>query len=74
DCPRETYRYVIADSRPLFFASGYPRSIPGVPPERNLTGISFAVANMTGFVSLAKQAFLNASSGELERALIEACA
>ncbi|MCI0392079.1 MAG: S8 family serine peptidase [Acidobacteria bacterium] len=74
ECPRETYRYEIVDSRPLFFASGYPRSIPGVPPERNLTGISFTVANMAGFVTRAKQAFLNASSVELERVLIEACA
>jgi subtilisin family serine protease len=74
ECLRETYRYEIVDSRPLFFASGYPRSIPGVLPERNLNGISFAVANMTGFVTRAKQAFLNASSVELERVLIEACA
>ena len=29
-------------------ASGYPRPIPGVPVERNLRGISFAVANATG--------------------------
>jgi len=71
ECPRETYRFEIADSRPLFFASGYPRSIPGVPPERNLTGISFAVANMSGFVSRAREAF---SAASLERALIEALA
>ena len=32
-------------------ASGYPRPIPGVPPERNLFGISFAVANATGFLA-----------------------
>jgi hypothetical protein len=32
-------------------ASGYPRPIPGVPPERNLTGLSFAVANATGFLA-----------------------
>lgn len=31
--------------------SGYPRPIPGVPPERNLKGVSFAVANMTGFAA-----------------------
>lgn len=29
-------------------ASPYPRPIPGVPLERNLNGISFAVANVTG--------------------------
>jgi len=33
-------------------ASGYPRPIPGVPPERNLKGISFAVANATGLLAL----------------------
>jgi hypothetical protein len=32
-------------------ASGYPRPIPGVPPERNLSGVSFAVANATGFLA-----------------------
>ena len=51
NCPRDAYRY--ADG--TFFASGYPRSIPGVPAERNLNGISFAVANMTGFVARARE-------------------
>jgi subtilisin family serine protease len=32
-------------------ASGYPRPIPGVPVERNLKGISFAVANATGLIA-----------------------
>jgi hypothetical protein len=32
------------------FASPFPRPIPGVPPERNLQGISFAVANVTGYL------------------------
>ena len=32
-------------------ASGYPRPIAGVPPERNLNGISFAVANATGVLA-----------------------
>lgn len=31
-----------------YAASPFPRSIPGVPRERNLRGISFAVANLTG--------------------------
>jgi hypothetical protein len=38
-------------TRPLFRASGYPRPIPGVPREKNLAGISFAVANTTGFIA-----------------------
>ena len=32
-------------------ASIYPRPIPGVPRERNLNGISFAVANVSGFLA-----------------------
>ncbi|MBA3271999.1 MAG: hypothetical protein H0T71_15960, partial [Acidobacteria bacterium] len=32
-------------------ASGYPRPIPGVPPERNLNGLSFAVANASGLLA-----------------------
>lgn len=32
-------------------ASGYPRPIPGVSPERNLKGVSFAVANATGLLA-----------------------
>jgi hypothetical protein len=34
-------------------ASGYPRPIPGVPPEKNLKGLSFAVANASGLVARA---------------------
>jgi hypothetical protein len=48
DCPRDQYRCLGPQE---FAASGYPRPIPGVPPERNLNGISFAVANMTGFLA-----------------------
>ena len=32
---------------------GYPRAIPGVDPERNLKGLSFAVANVTGIAARA---------------------
>ena len=46
-CPRECFRY--RDG--VFLASPYPRPIPGIPPERNLNGVSFAVANMTGLVA-----------------------
>jgi len=50
-CSRDRFRY--RDG--LYLASPYPRPIPGVPPERNLHGVSFAVANMTGFVALAME-------------------
>ena len=53
NCPRDEYD---VDGVTVFRASGFPRPIPGVPPERNLNGISFAVANMTGFVARALQA------------------
>ena len=32
-------------------AAPYPRPIPGVPRERNLNGVSFAVANATGMLA-----------------------
>ena len=47
DCPRDRYRLVDG----VYYASGYPRPIPGVPKERNLRGISFAVANVTGLLA-----------------------
>jgi subtilisin family serine protease len=52
--PREGCRAFRAhDGEVTFAASGYPRPIPGVPPERNLNGQSFAVANVTGLVAQA---------------------
>lgn len=53
DCPRESYSCIETAGEAEFGASGYPRSIPGVPREHNLSGASFAVANLTGFVVLA---------------------
>jgi subtilisin family serine protease len=51
-CPRGQYRTSdLTDGRTLYHASGYPRPIPNVPPERNLKGISFAVANVTGLLA-----------------------
>ena len=50
DCPRESYYCRLMPGGLAVIASGYPRSLSGVPPSRNLHGISFAVANTTGFV------------------------
>jgi hypothetical protein len=56
-CPREAVRVVErADGTWVCRASGYPRPIPGVPPERNLRGVSFAVANVTGLLARALEA------------------
>lgn len=48
---RHTYRLSDSAEEPRYWASGYPRPLPGTPMERNLCGISFAVANMTGFAA-----------------------
>jgi len=69
ECPRESYRCVRTDRGVEFRASGYPRSIPGVPPERNLSGMSFAVANLTGFVVRACKGKTN-SYDEIYQAMI----
>lgn len=53
-CPRDALRSASIDGVVVFRASGYPRPIPGVPPAANLHGISFAVANVTGFVASAR--------------------
>jgi hypothetical protein len=52
-CERDAYRLVEIDGRISIAASGFPRDIPNVPRERNLSGISFAVANASGFVARA---------------------
>jgi subtilisin family serine protease len=49
--PRDTCRARDANGEIEIAASGYPRPIPGVPPERNLRGVSFAVANATGILA-----------------------
>jgi len=55
DCERDTYKSSMVNGDLVFYASGFPRPVPGVPPSRNLQGISFAVANMTSFIVRACQ-------------------
>ena len=51
-CPRLSVEVgTDAGHRPVCRASGYPRPAPGIPPERNLKGLSFAVANVTGVLA-----------------------
>jgi subtilisin family serine protease len=59
DCPRDTYCCRPASEGLALIASGYPRSLPGVPQAKNLHGISFAVANATGFVVRACESLEN---------------
>ncbi len=63
DCPRDVFRYHDG----MFYASPYPRPIPGVPVDRNLQGISFAVANMTGLIA---RLFEASSQSAIREALI----
>jgi hypothetical protein len=42
---------VVDGQRLSFVAPGFPRPIPGVPPDKNLKGLSFAVANVTGLLA-----------------------
>lgn len=53
DCPRTGYGVRRSGATLVSRASGYPRPIVGVPARRNLYGISFAVAQMSGFVARA---------------------
>lgn len=58
DVPRHTYRWhthqhAHGGNSARLVASGYPRPIEGVPLRRNLYGISFAVAQATGFAARA---------------------
>jgi subtilisin family serine protease len=55
-CAREEYDVAVVDNRAVIEASAYPRDIPGVPRERNMSGVSFAVANAAAFVARALEA------------------
>jgi subtilisin family serine protease len=72
-CPRDSFSVDGSGDDTVFIASAYPREIPGVPRERNLNGISFAVANMTGFVARAREMNRQASTEALKRLLAEQC-
>lgn len=49
--PRDACEIAVINGAIAVSACGYPRPIPGVPPERNLQGISFAVANASGMLA-----------------------
>lgn len=55
DCPRLMVDVVSGGpgGSPVCRASGYPRPVPGLAPERNLKGLSFAVANVSGVLARA---------------------
>jgi hypothetical protein len=53
ELPRGQYRIKDESGKAVFVASGFPRGLPGLPQSKNLHGISFAVANMTGIIARA---------------------
>jgi hypothetical protein len=71
DYAREAYYSKPTPDGLAVMASGYPRSLPGVPRARNLQGISFAVANATGFVVRACEGLENRSYENVCTALAE---
>ncbi len=64
-CPRSEFRKNPSGRVPRWLASGYPRSLPGVAPSDNLRGISFSVANMSGFVARACEKTKRRSPSEM---------
>ena len=70
ECARDSCDVAIdPDGRVRIYASGYPRPIPGVPPERNLKGQSFAVANATGLLAVTTEGVSVRSIADLAAAL-----
>jgi subtilisin family serine protease len=78
-CERDVYGIEFVEDRPMLSTSPYPRGIPGVSRERNVNGVSFAVANATGFVARALEAAWpgpgpqSADTAKLFATLVEAC-
>lgn len=67
---RHAYRIEESDQATVFYGSGYPRPIPGMPVVRNLNGISFAVANITGLAARACETLPTASYLSIREALL----
>jgi hypothetical protein len=47
ECPRDRFY----EREGVYYASPFPRPIDGLPPARNLQGVSFSVANVTGLIA-----------------------
>lgn len=66
-CPRDECRVTVADDGKVTMrASGYPRPIPGVPVDQNVSGLSFAVANACGFIALMLEGRSDRRAGQVE--------
>lgn len=67
DCPRDRCHPRRLGEEDVVHASGFPRPIPGVEPRRNLSGVSFAVANVTGLAARVWEAAAGDSPGRSAR-------
>jgi subtilisin family serine protease len=70
-CDRNSYSIGAADERTVIATSAYPRDIPGVPREKNVNGVSFAVANASGFVARVLEMSSGADPAEIFAVLAE---
>jgi subtilisin family serine protease len=66
-CARDVYAVEFVEDRPVLSTSPYPRDIPGVSRERNVNGVSFAVANASGFVARALEASSRADRSDIAK-------
>jgi len=73
-CSRDAYGIAAVEDRAVITTSPYPRDIPGVPRERNVNGVSFAVANASGFVARALEQSPHADPTEILAVLSKAAA
>ncbi len=55
ECGVHRYRRVFRDGKLVFRAPPFPRQIPGVPPFRNIHGVSFAVAHISAHLASAQR-------------------
>lgn len=69
-CARTSYCAYETPEGLDFAASGYPRPAPGIPPDRNLQGVSFAVANFTGYAARALESLSPRTPAALRQALV----
>lgn len=66
---RHSYGVNQGEGESYYMASGLPRPLPGIPPVRNLHGINFAVANMTGLIARACEQMSSRSMADIHNAL-----
>ncbi len=69
DCPREWFGCTEREGKMVFSAPPYPREIPGVRRERNLHGVSFAVAHISAH--LARRRALCGAEADWEQLLTQ---